>query len=383
MSSADGSAANQPLRRSGRIVRRVPIVLVGHNEEGHTFAEQTHTVMLSLHGAGILSTRIFAPEQELTLRVEESGRETVVRVVGEIAKEGDLHTYGVAFLDEGLDFWQTEFPPAPAQDVAPMALTLECGSCGQRVEVRSGQFEYDISQIHGGLTRNCAECGALTVWRRATGKGASVADEDNPPQAQNKAESEVVGEEKRFVRSETGLASGSRSDAPSDPFFQHHKLTTGAQKSGWRDELSGVEEAGVPRTAKNFSGLAQDKDVEVPDRIPASTIEEDLGEPESPPVLEPVRDPTVERRGRARARVNFFACVKTPQFGPDIVTCLDMSKGGVGFRSRNAYRKDMKIQIAVPYSPEAKDAPAIFVAGRIANVRKAEGMWRCGVEFVK
>jgi hypothetical protein len=29
-------------------------------------------------------------------------------VVGEIATEGELHTYGVAFLDEGPDFWQTE-----------------------------------------------------------------------------------------------------------------------------------------------------------------------------------------------------------------------------------------------------------------------------------
>src|SRR5215472_5126044 len=41
--------------------------------------------MLSLNGAGILSTRRFAPEQELILRIEEISREAVVRVVGEIA----------------------------------------------------------------------------------------------------------------------------------------------------------------------------------------------------------------------------------------------------------------------------------------------------------
>jgi hypothetical protein len=295
MSPGDGTAAHQPIRRSGRIVRRIAILLFGHDEEGNTFTERTHTVMLSLHGAGILSTHRFASEQQLILRVEETNREAVVRVVGEIATEGELHTYGVAFLDEGPDFWQTEFPPAQVSDARPMALSLECGSCGQRAEVTSGQFEYDISQIHGGLTRHCAECGVLTVWRRAEGKGPSFAGEDKALKAQGKPESELVV-------------------------------------------------AAAP---------------------------------------EPARDPTVERRRLARAKVSFFACVKTAQFGPDIVTCLDISKGGVSFRSRNPYKKEMKIQIAVPYASEVKNAPSIFVSGRITNVREMEGMWKCGVEFLK
>jgi hypothetical protein len=81
--------------------------------------------------------------------------------------------------------------------------------------------------------------------------------------------------------------------------------------------------------------------------------------------------------------VSFFACVKTAQFGPDIVTCLDMSKGGVGFWSLNPYKKAMKIQIAVPYAPEVKNAPSIFVSGRVANVREMDGMWKCGVKFLQ
>ena len=53
-------------------------------------------------------------EQELTLRVLETGQEAEVRVVGEIGKEGEMYTYGLAFLNEALDFWRMEFPPAPA-----------------------------------------------------------------------------------------------------------------------------------------------------------------------------------------------------------------------------------------------------------------------------
>ena len=124
---------------------------------------------------------------------------------------------------------------------------------------------------------------------------------------------------------------------------------------------------------------SDDRCQEVPGRIPAPTVQEEESVVASAP--EPARDPTVERRRRARAKVSFFACVKTAQFGPDIVTCLDISKGGVSFRSRNPYKKEMKIQIAVPYASEVKNAPSIFVSGRITNVREMEGMWKCGVEF--
>ena len=385
LSPADGTAKHLPIRRSGRIVRRIAILLFGHDEEGRTFTERTHTVMLSLHGAGILSAQRFVPEQELILRVQETNREAVVRVVGEIATERELHTYGVAFLDENLDFWQVEFPP-PVSDALPMVLTLECGSCGQRLEVVSGQFEYDIGQIHGGLARHCAECGVLTVWRRTDGKAPFPADrarrEDQPFATQIEPDNDTLGIERKFTSPEVSPGS----DEAGDPFFQHRQLAGGAPKSGWRDEVLGegkTADTGVnaPRSKKSFSGLAQGEGVASPERIVPPPVEEE--EPVVAARPEPARDPTVERRRRARAKVNFFAAVKTPQFGLDIVTCLDMSKGGVGFRSRHPYKKEMKIQIAVPYAPEVKNAPAIFVSGRIANVREMDGMWRCGVEFVK
>ena len=231
------AAAHQPTRRSGRIVCRIAILLFGHDEEGITFTERTHTVMLSLHGAGVLSTHRFAPEQELILRVEETSREAVVRVVGEIATEGELHTYAVAFLDDGLDFWQTEFPPAQVSDARPMALPLECVSCSQRAEVTSGQFEYDISQIHGGLMRHCAECGVLTVWRRADGKGPSFAGEDKALKAQGKPESDILGKKRRFARSEIRSPVPGGSSGVDDRFFPHRNEAMGASNLRWRDNL--------------------------------------------------------------------------------------------------------------------------------------------------
>jgi PilZ domain len=74
--------------------------------------------------------------------------------------------------------------------------------------------------------------------------------------------------------------------------------------------------------------------------------------------------------------------VVSAEFAEDVVTCVDMSKGGVSFRTKKEYAKEMRVMIAVPYAPEAKEVPAIFVKGRIANVRAlGNGMWRVGLEF--
>jgi len=390
MRPGDRSASGQSVRRSGRIIRRIPILLFGSDEEGHTFTEHTYTVVLSLHGAGILSTHRLMPEQELILRVKETNREAEARVVGEIATEEELHTYGVAFLNQDLNFWQMEFPKEPVSDGQPMALTLECGSCGEKVEVANDKFEYDISLIHGGLARHCSECGILTVWRRADGKGPSFADRSVPKhtgvERRFEDENDTLGMERRFASSENRSSGPPGSSRVGDLLLRHGEKAIGAPKPGWRDEVSGERETahtegGAPRAGRNFSGLVEGKEVDLPETIVTQAAEEE--EPVVVAASEPPRDQTVERRSRARAKVNFFACVKTAQFGLDVVTCLDMSKGGVGFLSRNPYKQEMKIEIAVPYAPEAKNAPAIFVRGRIANVREMDGMSRCGVEFLK
>jgi len=293
-------------RRSGRVSQEIPIILIGSDAEGIVFSEDTKTVVLSRHGAGIVSYHKLVAEQELTLRVKETNREAEVRVVGEIAQEEGRHTYGVTFVNERLEFWEVEFPPAPAWlEERPPVLTLECGGCRGVVDVLNGDFEYDICAIHGGLPRFCDECGFLTVWRRPT----------------------AIGTKRQPVR-----------EAPKRR----------------------VEEPEVTVSLAEWVEPAREKKVAV--------------------VAE-----AAERRQRVRAKVNFMACVRTQQFGEEVVQCIDMSRGGVSFRGRNPYEKETKIEIAVPYAAEVKEAPAFFVRGRIAHVRamKDGEMWRCGVEFLR
>jgi PilZ domain len=291
-------------RRSGRLIQAVPILLIGTDDDGRVFSEETHAVVLSRYGAGIVSRQKFVAEQELILRILKSGREAEVRVVGEIGDQQDLHIYGVTFVNEEGNFWQVEFPPPPSW--RPVGLILECGSCKQIVELKDGDFEYDICAIHGGLARFCNECGLLTVWRRSTAPAP--------------------------VTKEKNKTAGPREQVTVEP----------------------ANLAPAPQKTEEFVTLADAME-------------------------------GVERRARVRVKVNFCACVRTEAFGDDLVQCVDMSRGGVCFRSSHTYHKGMSVLIAVPFSAEAKDAPAIFVRGRIAHVEELadEGVHRCGVEFMR
>jgi hypothetical protein len=284
---------------------QLPVVIMGTDGEGRVFAEETHTVVVSLHGAGIVSRHKLVPVQELILRAVELEREAEVRVVGEIGRQGGVYTYGLAFLDEALDFWKMEFPAPSTWDHRPETLVLECGGCKGLEEVKNGDFEYDICVVHGGLARFCDECGYLTVWR------------------------------------------------------QSHEAMPGLGKVK-RKNVKEVKEA---KEVKEMKKVEEEKEefVSLADAMEGT-----------------------ERRARPRVKVDFFACVVSPEFGEDVVPCMDMSKGGVSFRAEKEYMKEMRVTIAVPYEPDAKEAPTIFVKGRIANVKRlADGMWRVGLEFLR
>lgn len=88
------------------------------------------------------------------------------------------------------------------------------------------------------------------------------------------------------------------------------------------------------------------------------------------------------KRKHVRTRVNFKACIRSFTFGDDIVTCEDISRGGLRFKSRKEYVAKTEIEVAAPYSPGAH---AIFVRGQIVHVveLKEERRFRCGVCYAK
>jgi len=61
-----------------------------------------------------------------------------------------------------------------------------------------------------------------------------------------------------------------------------------------------------------------------------------------------------------------------------------MSREGLGFRTKNAYAISTEVTIAVPFSLESPNAPAIYVPARVVNIAEIpeQKMFRCGVAFL-
>ena len=301
------------LRRSSRIPKELAILLTGSDMDGKGFSEMTKTVLLSRHGAGIISTYKLSAEQEIIIRYLDTNKEALVRVVGRIGSEGEIYTYGVAFVDASqIDFWGIDFAPISEKDKQARRVLLECGSCKQRETVDHSDVESDVLIINEGIVRFCKQCGDSTLWKRAAG----AADEP------------------------TVLVAAGR-DAT---------IATSAQSTS-------VESKQFAPPAQTASTLTTPQE---PNTTPAASLD--------------------NRRKYARTKVNYKACVRRSGFADDVVTCEDMSKGGICFRSRKQYFVRSNIEVAVPYSPGGN---AIFVPAEIAWVVEItkDKLYRCGVAY--
>jgi hypothetical protein len=88
-----------------------------------------------------------------------------------------------------------------------------------------------------------------------------------------------------------------------------------------------------------------------------------------------------EKRKHGRINMKTVACVGPVGPRADIVEVMNISRGGMCFRSSRTYREDSWMQVAVPYTEGAAN---IFVAGRIVRSRRINNaLTEYGVEYVK
>ncbi len=181
--------SSERMRRSSRIPKEIPILLVGSDMEGKVFSEQAKTVLLSRHGAGIVSEYKLSAEQELILRSLETNSEAEVRVVGQLGAVGNSYTYGVAFLNQSIDFWGIEFPPVSQSEKDANRVVLQCASCKAREMVEQSDLESDVYLVNEGIVRFCKSCGSSTFWKRADETGEDEAAARQFDEAQDFPES--------------------------------------------------------------------------------------------------------------------------------------------------------------------------------------------------
>jgi PilZ domain len=317
------------LRRSSRIPKEVAILLTGSDMDGKGFSEMTKTVLLSRHGAGIVSTYKLSAEQEIIVRYLDTNKEALVRVVGRIGSEDEIYTYGVAFVDpSNIDFWGIDFSPVSEREKNARRMLLECGNCKERETVEHSDVESDVFLINEGIVRYCKECGDSTLWKRA-----AEVPEEQPV---------LVG---------AGPVAGTTSSTEATSI-----ATTQATR--------------IPPTSPGVSAPS------ILQPSPSSQIPSAYASPgERKPAV-----PLDNRRKHPRTKVSYKASIRRSGFSDDIVTCEDMSKGGLSFRSRKQYFQGTDIEVAVPYSPGAN---AIYVPAQIAWVVEItkDKLYKCGVSY--
>ncbi|MHB8502420.1 MAG: PilZ domain-containing protein [Candidatus Acidiferrales bacterium] len=312
------------LRRSSRIPKELAVLLTGSDMDGKGFSEMTKTVLLSRHGAGIISTYKLSAEQEIIVRYLDTNKEALVRVVGRIGSEGEIYTYGVAFVDPGTtDFWGIDFAPISEREKEARRVLLECGSCKERETVEQSDVESDVFLINEGIVRFCKQCGDSTLWKRST-EAPSELREEKPV---------LVAARGENIVSSSAEAARPTSTPSAEPFPS--PLTVP-----------------VSQTPSSYASPS--------DRKPAAPLD--------------------NRRKHPRTKVSYKACIHRAGFSDDIVNCEDMSKGGLCFKSRKQYFARTDIEVAVPYSPGGN---AIFVAAEIVWVLEItkDKLYRCGVAY--
>jgi hypothetical protein len=324
-------------RRSGRIAREISIDLSGTDTSGRLFTEQTKTVVLSRHGAGILSSHKLASDELLTIRLSGTSAEAKLRLVGQMGQETRGYTYGVEFLDPQLDFWELRFPPPPQWHSDPDS-ALECSICHDRQLVAQTEIEADVYALLHNILRFCQRCGTSTVWRAAAGGAAATSD----------------------APAITLRPSGVPPVLVAHAAPQASELSSAA--SLFADSYAG----------ETLLALVESED---------AVVEQHRALPPPAPQPPSPAPGKLNRRRHLRSGVHFTARVRCGELSDEIAECDDISKGGFSFRSLKSYPLNSQIAVAVPYSP---GWDAIYVPACIKHIDSLPGgaLFRYGAAYI-
>lgn len=373
------------MRSTGRIPKEIPIILIGSDLDGRVFSEHTRTVLLSLHGAGILSRHKLSPEQELVLRWTERNKETEIRVVGHIGSAGDFHTYGVAFFDSNLNFWEIDFPPISSLEKEMGLLPLACHSCGALDKIDDTSIEADICATGQGVIRFCKQCGTTTLWKHSQSQALPTAIPAKPFSS-NGSQMALFPASAPPNPAPNSTLPPLASPPPPDPATAPPPLVLPVHQSSFYTPSPPLPETVSPPSAYSATPPQPAPRPGAHNDVQTNAQAEARPEPRTtvltmPPPREP-DPPRVNRRKHPRVKVSYSALVRHPERGDDIVVCEDMSRGGLRFKSKKTYYERSLIEVAAPYVP---GQTPIFVPAQIVFIQELteQQLIRYGVAYLQ
>jgi len=154
-------------RRSDRVPIELDIKVWGTDGQGRSFMEDTRTDIVTRTGAKIRMSCKLAPEQELTLRCLKTGMESDIRVVGQMGGGPGAYYYGVQLLNPDVNVWGIEFPLITESEKAVARSLMACGCCQTQELVCLNEFEAEVFEASGSLSRRCKRCAETTLWKQS------------------------------------------------------------------------------------------------------------------------------------------------------------------------------------------------------------------------
>jgi hypothetical protein len=113
-------------RRSTRLAIAIPITINGKDSGGHTFKENSRTVVINKHGAKILTFHDLGLGTEITIENRALGRSAQANVVwqGERSSPKDPIEVGIQLV-HAENIWGIEFPPDDWQEGPPPSAAVQ------------------------------------------------------------------------------------------------------------------------------------------------------------------------------------------------------------------------------------------------------------------
>jgi PilZ domain len=178
---------NRKSRQGDRISVALSIQVTGSNLFGDVFLCEGRTEIVSQHGAKILLRQKLVPDQEITVRCLETGKEAAARVVGRINGKQKQSSYGISLLESEGALWGINFPPRGDSAAAVARTILECLACHTRELAYLDGFELEVLESNGDLSRYCRRCRDSTIWTKPFGSvsadPSSSTDDPSSPTA--------------------------------------------------------------------------------------------------------------------------------------------------------------------------------------------------------
>ena len=411
------------------------VLLLGTDTTGKVIMEQTKTVVLSRHGAGIVSRYRFSPDDVLTLSLPGAAKEAEIRLLGQIGVEPGRYIYGVTFVDPDPHFWPMDFPEPESFEPGSPPMMLECSRCQARESIQQHEIEEDVYSVNGYLLRPCAVCGTATHWKKAESNSLPDPSSVSPKPAQTPSEFKPDNPDKRefspvAVPSSNGSPvrtslTGAQASPPTSFFKSDLRLPAASLAPSFEPGLGGAPATASSARSSSYSGSSAVREFASLSEIQANTQTSETQGSASVastptitttiavavlPPLEPAalasrsvpsagtlfssiplgtstreldaQGRPVNKRRHLRIRVSFAACVRHPAHADELVECENVSKGGACFHSVRQYALDSTIEIAAPFSP---GETALFVPAKIKRVEALSGgqVFRYGVEYIK